>query len=498
MKFQGKILVIGCGSVAQCALPLIFKLIDVPANRITIMDPIDNRTRVKDVLDRGVSYVFERVVKENYETLLAKYVGSGDLIIDLAYDIDCCAILQWCHDHNVLYINTSVELWHPYQGAEGKHPTELTLYARHMAMRKVIKKWKNPKGATTIMDHGANPGLVSHFTKQALIDIAEKILREKTKDSRRTPLEMALKDRNFPKLAQLEGIKVIHISERDTQITSCAKEVNEFVNTWSIIGFYEEGVAPAELGWGTHERSIPKGAMFHREGPKNQICLSSKGLNTWVRSWVPCGEITGMVIRHGEAFSISERLTVWEGDKVIYRPTVHYAYCPADVAINSLHELEMRQFVLQERHRILNDEITSGRDELGCLLMGHDFNSWWIGSLLDIEEARRLVPHQNATTLQVAISAVAAAVWAIQNPNEGFCLPDDLPHEEVLKISKPYLGPFVSQVVDWSPLKDRKNLFLDYGTKLPKEEDVWQFTTFLVSPKPTDAVPARSYETLRV
>jgi len=499
MNFPGKVLVIGCGAVSQCALPLILKLIGAHPKKVTIMDPIDNRARVKEVLDQGVQYVFERVVKENYKELLEKYVGSGDLIIDLAYDIDCCAILQWCHDRNVLYINTSVELWHPYAGAEGKHPTEFTLYARHMAMRKVIAGWKNKKGATTVMDHGANPGLVSHFTKQALIDIAEKILREKPQDPRKKQLEVYLKDQNFPKLAQTTGVKTIHISERDTQITSKPKEVNEFVNTWSIPGFYEEGVAPAELGWGTHERCVPKGAMFHKEGPRNQICLTSKGMSTWVRSWVPCGEIAGMVIRHGEAFSVSDYLTVWDDGKTIYRPTVHYAYCPADAAINSMHELEMRQFVLQQRQRIINDDITSGRDELGCLLMGHDFNSWWIGSLLDIEESRRLAPHQNATTLQVAISAVAAAMWAIQNPSEGFCVPDDLPHEEILKISKPYLGPFVSQAVDWTPLKDRKNLFLDYGTVLPKEEDVWQFTTFLVSPKQTELVAAHSHrEKIRV
>ena len=498
VKFSGKILVIGCGSVSQCAIPLILKLIDIPSKNITIMDPVDNKHRVKEALAKGVSYVHERVVQENYKTLLSKYVGPGDYILDLAYDIDCCAILQWCHDNKILYINTSVELLEPYHGADGKHPRELTLYARQMAIRKMIAGWPDKAGTTAVVDHGANPGLVSHFTKQALEDIAEKILKEKPRDPRKVELEKALEHQDFPVLAQIEGVKTIHISERDTQITDHPKEVDEFVNTWSILGFYEEGVAPAELGWGTHEKHIPKGAMFHKEGPKNQICLASKGMSTWVRSWVPCGEITGMVIRHGEAFSISDYLTVWENGRAVYRPTVHYAYCPADVAINSLHELEMRQFVLQKRQRIINDEILSGRDELGCLLMGHDFNSWWIGSLLDIEETRRLVPHQNATTLQVAISAVAAAIWSIQNPKKGFCLPDHLPHREILKIAKPYLGPFISEPVDWTPLKDRKNQFLDYGARIPKEDDIWQFTTFLISPKQTEAIKSDSYEEIRV
>ena len=51
--------------------------------------------------------------------------------------------------------------------------------------------------------------------------------------------------------------------------------------------------------------------------------------------------------------------------------------------------------------------------------MGHAYNSWWIGSDLSIEESRRLVPHQNATTMQVAISVVAASMWMMENPAEG-------------------------------------------------------------------------------
>jgi homospermidine synthase len=481
MKFNGRLLIIGCGSVSQCAIPLVLKLIDMPADKITIMDFADNRPKVKDALDRGVRYTMERVTQQNYKELLSKYVGPGDMIIDLAWNIDCNAILQWCSDNKVLYANTSVEEWDPYKDSERNDPTKYTLYSRHMELRKMTDAWKK-NSTTCIVDHGANPGLVSHFTKHALIGIAEKILKEKAKDPRAKDLKKALAGKNFARLAQLNGVKTIHISERDTQITDRPKEVNEFVNTWSIEGFFEEGVAPAELGWGTHEYLVPNKAFFHEVGPRNQICLTSIGMKTWVRSWVPCGEITGMVIRHGEAFSISDRLTVWENGKAVYRPTVHYAYCPCDSAINSLHELEMRQFKLQERQRIMSNEITSGRDELGVLLMGHDFNSWWCGSLLDIEETRRLVPNQNATTLQVAVSVVAAAIWMIKNPNKGFRMPDDVDHEQILNVAIPFMRPFVSEAVDWTPLKNLNTKFTKFDVNRPKDEDVWQFTTFLVDP----------------
>ncbi|MCX5750895.1 MAG: saccharopine dehydrogenase NADP-binding domain-containing protein [Candidatus Saganbacteria bacterium] len=480
VKFDGKILIIGCGSVSQCAIPLVLELIDLPPQNVTIMDFVDNRARVQSSLDQGAKYVIDRITKENYTTKLKEYVGSGDLIIDLAWNIEGKAMLEWCRANNVLYVNTSVEDWDPYRDEERNDPTKYTLYNRHMVLREMLKKWGDNNGATSIVDHGANPGLVSHFTKHALIDIANKILKEKPNDKRKKKLETALEKKDFARLAMLTGVKVIHISERDTQITNQPKQVNEFVNTWSIEGFYEEGVAPAELGWGTHEKYLPQNAFQHKTGPKNQICLRSLGMKTWVRSWVPCGEITGMVIRHGEAFSISDRLTVWEKGKAIYRPTVHYAYCPSDVAINSLHELEMRQFHMQEKMRIMSDEIIDGRDELGVLLMGHDFNSWWCGSLLDIHTARKLVPHQQATTLQVAISCVSASIWMIKNPKRGFLLPDDLDHEAILKVALPYIKPFVSQPVDWTPLKNMNLKFTKFDMPEPKKEDAWQFINFLV------------------
>ena len=37
----------------------------------------------------------------------------------------------------------------------------------------------------------------------------------------------------------------------------------------------------------------------------------------------------------------------------------------------------------------MSDEIIDGEDQLGVLLMGHDFKSWWCGSLLSIHDARK-------------------------------------------------------------------------------------------------------------
>ena len=108
----------------------------------------------------------------------------------------------------------------------------------------------------------------------------------------------------------------------------------------------------------------------------------------------------------------------------------------------------------------MNDEITSGADILGALLMGHAYNSWWTGSDLSIEESRRLVPHQNATTMQVAISVVAAAMWMIENPERGrLRARRSAARVRPAASAKPYLGKFISTPSDWTPLKHYANVF---------------------------------------
>jgi len=250
-------------------------------------------------------------------------------------------------------------------------------------------------------------------------------------------------------------------------------------------------VAPAEMGWGTHERTLPSNALQHEDdGPRNQICLKSKGINTLVRSWTPppvgceSGDILGFVIRHGEAFTISDHLTVRDGNGIpMYRPTVHYAYRPSDVAVVSLEEVKMHHYQMHKNMRVITDDIKSGQDILGCLLMGHDFKSWWIGSLLDIGEARELVPRQNATVMQVAISLLAAVQWMIKNPRKGVCVPDDLPYNEILDQCWPWLGPCISKPVNWSPTAGiAAEQMFDYERRsVPHPDDEWQFSSFLMN-----------------
>ncbi len=476
-SFSNKILIIGYGSVSQCTLPILIEKLDVSLESITLIDFADKSKDLKKYTDQGLKYVCEKITPENLDQVFSQYLENEGLLIDLAWNIATNDVIKWCHDHNVLYINTSVEVWDPTEGFLTQSLLEKSLYLRQMNLLEISRDWKD--APTAIIDHGANPGLISHFVKQGLLDIAARTCADKKVSSEdEQKIKLLAKNRDFARLAKKLGIRVIHCSERDTQIASRPKEVNEFVGTWSIEGFREEGTAPVEIAWGTHEAKLPHLAHIPTCEPKNMIFIPKMGMNTWVRSWIPDEEIVGMAIRHGESFGLSQMLTLREDGKAIYRPTIHYAYMPCHDTLSSLCELRGRNYELQPRLRIMTNEITSGKDMMGALLMGHSYNSWWTGSSLSIEEARSMAPDQNATTLQVAAGIVAAVLWMLENPREGIKTPEELPHDFILDIARPYLGKFISTPSDWTPLKNRK-IFFKENPAVKYDPDPWQFENFL-------------------
>ena len=190
--------------------------------------------------------------------------------------------------------------------------------------------------------------------------------------------------------------------------------MNVFWNTWSVEGFLSEGMQPSELGWGTHEKWMPKNAKEHKKGCKAAIYLEQPGANTRVRSWCPTpGAQYGFLVTHNESISIADYFTHKNKDgEVTYRPTCHYAYHPANDAVLSLHELFGAAGKTQPVLHVLNEnEIMDGIDELGVLLYGHDKNAYWYGSQLSIQETRNIAPYQNATGLQVTSRMTRWMPW---------------------------------------------------------------------------------------
>ena len=227
--------------------------------------------------------------------------------------------MRHCREIGALYIDTVVEPWPGFYYDKSLGNEARTNYALRETVQ--AERRKAPGGVTAVSCCGANPGMVSWFVKQALVnlarDLGDKGSAPKSKEE-------------WARLAERLGVKGVHIAERDTQRAKSPKPRNVFVNTWSVEGFLSEGMQPAELGWGTHEKWTPPNAGFHESGCGAAIYINQPGANTRVRSWTPTARAQfGFLVTHNESISIADYYTVRDrGGEAVYRPTCHYAYHP--------------------------------------------------------------------------------------------------------------------------------------------------------------------------
>jgi homospermidine synthase len=463
VPFRNRIVMIGFGSIGQAILPLLLEHLELDPSKITI---ITSENDGKEVAKHyNLNFKVASITKENYKKILGPELGTDDLLLNMSVDVYSIDIITLCDQKGAVYIDLSIEPWGEGYLDPNVPPSERSNYA----LREESLKLKNKIKKTAVVTHGANPGLVSHLMKQALVNMA--------KDNGIALPEPKTRD-EWANLANVLQIKSIHITERDTQITNRPYNPDEFVNTWSAFGLVGEGLMPAELGWGTHERKMPARGRQFEFGGKAAIYIERPGFDVLVRTWGPShGAFHGFLITHAEAISIAEYLSVYDKKQVSYRPTVHYAYLPCPDAVLSLHHLAGTEWKVPSAMHVVLDEITEGYDELGVLLMGNPKGAYWYGSTLTIQEARSLMPHNNATTLQVAAGALAGVLWALEHPNSGLIEPEDIDYRYVLDIAMPYLGDVRGCYTDWTPLKDRSFLF----SETMDETDPWQFTNIKVT-----------------
>ena len=333
------------------------------------------------------------------------------------------------------------------------------------------KRARKPGSTTAVSCCGANPGMVSWFVKQALLNVAAR---------HQAQVQGAEDPRGLgASCAKKLGVKGIHIAERDTQRAKTAEAVEVFVNTWSVEGFVSEGLQPAELGWGTHEKWMPANGHKHKTGCQAAIYLMQPGANTRVRSWTPTARAQyGFLVTHNESISISDYFTVREGAQgrstgrpattPITRATTRCCRCtrcsaaPASSRSGSTSWTRTRSS-------------TASTSSACCSTATRRTPT---GTARSSRSRRRaqLAPYQNATGLQVTSAVLAGMVWALENPNAGIVEADEMDFQRCLEVQMPYLGPVIGTYTDWTPLTGRPGLFPEDIDK----RDPWQFRNVLV------------------
>ena len=168
VAFPGRLVIVGFGSIGQGVLPLLLRHMEIAADRITI---ITAEPRGHDVAaEYGIRFIETALTRSNYRALLEPQLGKNDFLLNVSVDVSSVALIELCQERGALYLDTCIEPWPGGYTDPSLPPSARSNYAlRESAL---ALRGRYPRGPTAVLTHGANPGLVSHFVKQALVDLA--------------------------------------------------------------------------------------------------------------------------------------------------------------------------------------------------------------------------------------------------------------------------------------------------------------------------------------
>jgi homospermidine synthase len=170
-RIAGPIVMIGFGSIGKGTLPLIERHFEFDQERFVVIDPNDSDRKLLD--ERGVRFVHLGLTRDNYRDVLRKYLTTGagqGFCVNLSVDTSSLDLMRHCRELGALYVDTVVEPWPGFYYDKSVSNEARTNYALRETV--LAERRKNPGGSTAISCCGANPGMVSWFVKQALVNLA--------------------------------------------------------------------------------------------------------------------------------------------------------------------------------------------------------------------------------------------------------------------------------------------------------------------------------------
>jgi homospermidine synthase len=460
----------GCGAVSKCCIYYLEKFIKVKYNRVTIIDKSKRAFEfptIKMAQDKGAKLLHYTITRKNLTTLLDDILNikKHDIIIDLTTNTPTYLIVKECNLRNVLYINTSIEDDTPLH-VDMLCPINSGIFLQHMNLQSISQKLSNT--TTSLIEFGMNPGLISIFVKAGIMDIAKMLIKNQKKVNQQLLTYYKIKD--YRNLAKLLKIRTIHCSEIDTQTPLKNTKLNgKFVNTWSCVGLITEGIEPAEIQIGTHEKILPFEYKNISQPIPQLITTKKAGMDIQMKSIVPLkiddnGNIEftfikGRCIHHGEGISLNRYLGSFD-----YSPTMHYVYQlnpMTDKLLSNLSESELIDISKKNSNwKVLNmyDDKLQGYDNIGALfiLEENPFTGkkesycHWTGSILNTDYTLNILNDKyfGPTIIQVMAGILSGVKWMNKNKNQGVVFGEDVDDSFILKNIKKYMGKYYSGPVD--------------------------------------------------
>lgn len=471
---KSKFIFLGCGAVSKCCIYYLPHFFNIDYSQVTIIDKDKNAFNfptVKKAIKNGANHYVFTITRDNITTLLDKIikVKEHDIVIDLTTNTPTYIFLKECRIRKLLYINTSIEDDHQLH-VNKSCPIDNSIFLQHINLLAIANKTSNnDDNITSIIEFGMNPGLISVFVKQGIINLTKLVLKHQIRNkSLNKQLLRYYKNKDHKKLAQLLDIKAIHCSEIDTQIPKRLPK-KKFINTWSNVGLITEGIEPAEIQIGTHEKILPFDKSNVSQIIPQLITTQTPGKDIHIKSIVPLGintnndveftYIEGRCIHHGEGISLNRFIGTFD-----YSPTMHYAYKLNPITDKLLDTLSQKQLVdiseNPKKWKVLNvyEDKLYGYDNVGALFI-FDKNpitnvnepfSFWTGSILHTDYTKKILHDKyfGPTIIQVMAGILSGIRWMIKNKNSGICFGEDLDDNYIIKLSKKYLGKYYSGPVD--------------------------------------------------
>lgn len=468
-KKSRKYVILGCGSVGKCVLHYLPRFLKGTLYKdVYVVDKLSeprNFPAVANCVQQGAHYIHLELTVETLEKLFKDTLTAGDVVIDLTTRTDCYEFFRLTRKYALHYINTSIEEIYEPESGTCNCPIDGSIWYQHAQLLDIAERTKRFNPPTSIMEFGMNPGLISVFVKEGIIQLAEYVLKNSTVLSidAQSALRATMKKKDYAGIGKLLKIRTIHCSEIDTQLPRTPNPPGRFANTWSCLGMIDEAYENPEINVGDHEKSIPIPERDMVTVVDNLVVVTSKpSLDLRFYSYVPKSvdkksgkvhftEITGAAIHHGEMISLNRYFAAED-----FSPTMNYVYCPCNEARKGFTNMSktdiFKASVTKGGTHVMTvyEDHLEGYDNVGaCLLLESDPITgknepygFWIGSILDHEYTTTKLndPYFGPTTIQVTCGILSAVDYMITHPKRGMLFSEDVPTKFILDRARTYLG----------------------------------------------------------
>ena len=471
IKYSGRIVQFGFGAVGKSFYEKVRKEISFIENNYYVITADASEFEAYINMDGlAQNFLVIQVTSDNYQEVFSKYLKEGDLLIDFADTVGTRDICTYCGDNNIMYLNTGEADW---------PENWYSIFTENELKKELKKKYANNK-YPIILQHGNNPGLVSHFVKLAI----EYIVKKQFKSNKY--LKKLLQMQKWNLIAQELDIKMIHVNDIDLQIIKEEHISKKLFNTWCVDSFFFEMLSESTQELGTHEKIENLNKYNKLDKEKGFLEYQNIAHDFCCKTYYSNGSFEGYLTPHEETITIANNLEVHVNNSVIYRPSVMFIYRPCQMAIKYLDESRVTNNpnIANDKVEIVRDHIypndweivypekvLEGTEYVGVLLLGKNFDPVWVGNRVELSYLKKNKPNywQTPTITPVAMSALAAVCLMLKNKNlKGINFPDDLKdYKYIIKLAEKYISKTIYKTFTQEEIA--KSLNIDFATLTSEE-----------------------------